>query len=76
MDKRDLELILKYGEQDAEVKSLYDNHVAYERIIDKLESKPYRNANEELEIKELKKKKLAGKTRLEAILIKYRKSED
>jgi len=76
MDSRDLELIAKVGESDAELRALYDEHIAYEKLIEKLENKPYLNPTELLEVKELKKKKLAGKTRMESLLIKYRKVEE
>lgn len=76
MDSRDLELIAKVGESDAELRALYDEHLAYEKLIEKLENKPYLNPTELLEVKELKKKKLAGKTRMESLLIKYRKVEE
>uniref|UniRef100_A0A7C4A7T1 DUF465 domain-containing protein n=1 Tax=Fundidesulfovibrio putealis TaxID=270496 RepID=A0A7C4A7T1_9BACT len=75
MDSRDLELIAKYSASDAELSALYDDHVAFEKMINKLESKSYLNSTETQEVKELKKKKLAGKTRLEAVLDKYRKAE-
>jgi len=75
MDKTDLELIIKCSEQDAELKGLYDEHISYGKIIEKLENKAYLSPTETLEIKELKKKKLAGKTRMEALLIKYRKGD-
>jgi len=75
MDSRDLELIAKHGESDAELRALYDEHVAFDKLIEKLENKPYLNATEDLEVKELKKKKLAGKTRIQAILDNYRKAE-
>ncbi len=76
MEARDLELISTYGEKDAELKALYEEHVSYEKILEKMEGKPFLTPAEELEIKEIKKKKLAGKTKLEAILMKYRKSEE
>lgn len=76
MDQRDLDLIAKYSEQDAELRSLYDEHLTYDKLIEKLVGKPYLNPTEHLEVKELKKKKLAGKTRLEALLNKYRKAEE
>lgn len=75
MDSTDLELIAKHGEGDAELRALYDEHVAFDKMIEKLESKAYLNATENVEIKELKKKKLAGKTRIQSILDKYRKAE-
>jgi hypothetical protein len=75
MDTRDIELIKKLAETDAELSALWDDHVAYGKMIEKLESKPYLNPAEDKEVKELKKKKLAGKTRIQAILDKHRKAE-
>ncbi|WP_243364350.1 DUF465 domain-containing protein [Fundidesulfovibrio terrae] len=75
MDSRDLELINKLVDSDVELRALYDEHVAFGKLIDKLESKPYLNPTEDLEVKELKKKKLAGKTRMQGILQNYRKAE-
>ncbi|MBI4807067.1 MAG: DUF465 domain-containing protein [Desulfovibrio sp.] len=75
MDSRDIELIQKLSDSDQELRALYDEHVAFGKLIEKLESKPYLNATEDLEIKELKKKKLAGKTRINVILDSYRKAE-
>jgi uncharacterized protein YdcH (DUF465 family) len=70
-----MELIQKLSDSDQELRALYDEHVAFGKLIEKLESKPYLNATEDLEIKELKKKKLAGKTRINVILDTYRKAE-
>ncbi|KAF0232474.1 DUF465 domain-containing protein [Fundidesulfovibrio putealis] len=75
MDSRDLELIAKHSESDVELRALYSEHVAFDKLIDKLEGKSFLNATEDLEIKELKKKKLAGKTRIQTILDKYRQAE-
>ncbi|QLA16432.1 DUF465 domain-containing protein [Desulfolutivibrio sulfoxidireducens] len=76
MEARDLELISTYGEKDAELKALYEEHVSYEKILEKMENKPFLTPAEDLEVKEIKKKKLAGKTKMETILTKYRKSEE
>lgn len=76
MDQRDLELIAKYGEADPELKSLYEEHRAFEKILDKMEGKPFLTPSEETELREIKKKKLTGKTRIETLLMKYRKAED
>ncbi len=72
MEAQDLELIEKHGDSDPEVKALWDQHVVYEKMLDKLESKSYQSPTEIQEIKELKKKKLAGKTQLQGLLDKYR----
>ncbi|QJB57848.1 DUF465 domain-containing protein [Pseudodesulfovibrio sp. zrk46] len=72
MESKDLELITKYEGEDAELKALWDQHVVYEKMLEKLESKSYLSPTETQEVKELKKKKLAGKTQLQTLLDKYR----
>ncbi len=75
MEQYELELIAKYGETDEELKALLDQHVSYEKILEKYETKPFLTPTEDLEVKELKKKKLAGKTRIHMILSKYKQME-
>jgi len=75
MESKDLELIEKYGIEDVELKALWEQHVTYEKMLDKLESKSYLSPTEMQEMKELKKKKLAGKTTLQTLLDKYRAME-
>ena len=74
MDAQELELINKYAGQDEELKSLWNEHQLYEKQLEKLESKSYRTPAEETQMKELKKQKLDGKTRLVAKLEKYKKA--
>ncbi|WP_207262228.1 DUF465 domain-containing protein [Desulfovibrio sp. Huiquan2017] len=75
MEAKDLELIEKYGAEDTELKALWDQHTNYEKMLDKLEGKSYLSPTEMQEMKELKKKKLAGKTTLSTLLDKYRQLE-
>jgi len=75
MEAKDLELIEKYGAEDVQLKSLWDQHMTYEKMLDKMESKTYLSPTETQEMKELKKKKLAGKTQLQGLLDKYRALE-
>ena len=72
MEAKDLELIEKYGADDAQIKALWEQHATYGKMLDKLESKSYLSPTETQEMKELKKKKLAGKTKLHGLLDKYR----
>lgn len=72
MELKDLELIEKLVDQDSEIKALWDQHKSYETIIQKMENKPYLSSTETQELKELKKKKLAGKTKLQGLLDKYK----
>lgn len=75
MEAKELDLIKKYGPDNVELQALYDQHCEYERLLDKLEAKTYLSPAQEQEIKQLKKKKLAGKTRLQAILDQCIKAE-
>jgi uncharacterized protein YdcH (DUF465 family) len=68
-------LIEKYESQDSELRALWLQHQEFEKMIIKLEGKPFLSPVVQQEIKELKKKKLAGKTKLQALLDKYRQQE-
>ena len=72
MEARELELIKKHEAEDTELKALWEQHCVYGAMLDKLEAKTYISPTEIQEIKELKKKKLAGKTKLQGLLDKYR----
>lgn len=68
MDAQEKELLEKYSATDPELKSLWDDHLLYEKQIEKLEHHPYRTPAEEQTLKQLKKQKLEGKTRMALIL--------
>ncbi|MBI5300241.1 MAG: DUF465 domain-containing protein [Deltaproteobacteria bacterium] len=72
MDPRDLDVIQRYVGEDETLEVLYKEHISYEKQLAKLASKLFLSPQEELKKKELQKKKLIGKDRLEAILKKYR----
>ncbi len=75
MDKREKDLMDKYAPQDEELRTLRDEHALYEKQLEKLESKPYRTPAEEQQMKQLKKQKLEGKTKMVAILDRYAAKE-
>ncbi len=72
MDSNDLQLIQVHINQDKELATLYEEHRGYERLLAKLDNKLFLTPKEELQRKELQKKKLIGKDRIEDILRKYR----
>jgi uncharacterized protein YdcH (DUF465 family) len=72
MEPHEIELLEKYAQNDAELKALWDDHLLYEKQIEKLENKPYRTPTEAQTLKQLKKQKLDVKTRFMNILDKYR----
>lgn len=73
MDQQELELLEKYAPQDPELKSLWDDHLLYEKQIEKLESKKILTPAEQQTLKQLKKQKLEGKTKLMDILDNLKK---
>ena len=75
MEQRDLELIEKYKTKDDVLSNLYKQHIDFEKKLDELENKSYITPEDEMEIRELKKKKLMGRDRMESILRKYRAAE-
>ena len=75
MEKRDLELIEKYSTRDAVLSGLYEEHLDYEERLEELENKVRLTQDEEYEMMMLKKKKLLGRDKIEAILRKYRATE-
>jgi len=75
MEQRDLELIEKYSINDRVLADLYREHLDFERRLSELEKKHFLTSEEELRIRDLKKKKLMGRDRIESILRKYRAAE-
>lgn len=76
MDQHELDLIEKYAPQNAELKSLWEDHVIYEKQVEKLESKSFLTPAEKQTLKQLKKQKLEGKTRLMHILDTLKAAEN
>jgi len=74
VEKRDLELIEKYIEKDVELKKYVEEHGKLEKKLEELNNKPYLTADQEVEVKKLKKIKLAGRDRIEEILKRYRQN--
>ncbi len=75
MEQQDLELIAANLGHDEELKSLWEEHVGFEKILERYSGKTVLSPAEEMEVKEYKKKKLAGKTRIQDLLQKYKHQE-
>ncbi len=71
MEQREKELLEKFAEKDPELKDAWDDHILYSKQVTKLEGKAFRTPTEEQTLKQLKKQKLEGKTRLVSLLDKY-----
>lgn len=68
MDDYEKQLLEKYAVNDPELKSLWDDHLLFEKQIEKLESRNYLTPAEQQTLKQLKKQKLDGKTKMMHIL--------
>jgi uncharacterized protein YdcH (DUF465 family) len=58
---------------DDEVRRLWEEHLAYERELTRIEGLPHLTPEEELEKKRIQKLKLAGRDQLAQILARHRK---
>lgn len=77
MDPHEIEMLEKYAPHDPELKSLWDDHLLYEKQVEKLESKRVLTPTEQQTLKQLKKQKLEGKTKLMHILdVLQKESQD
>jgi len=72
MEKKDEELIQSLLVHDAELKQYYDEHLVLERQLTELNRRLYLTPEQELEKKQLQKRKLHGKDRIMQILDKHR----
>lgn len=75
MEKRELELLEKLAPVHPDLKSLWDDHILYEKQLEKLESKNFLTPSEEQQVRQIKKQKLDGKTKLVALLHQYATEE-
>ncbi len=72
MDPRDVALISTLSQTNWELRTLWKNHQRYEQ---ELEALKVLTPEDELRKKELQKKKLAGRDKIEAILAKEKASK-
>ena len=72
MDAKDTAMILDHINDNRELKNLWDEHLGFEKALEKIDRKPYLSPDEKVERKRLQLAKLAGKTRIDAILTDYR----
>ena len=75
MEKQDLEIIQEMMDRDPELKRYVEEHRDFERRLEEFNRRPYLTAEETVERKRLQKLKLAGRDKLERILVKYRQKE-
>lgn len=72
MEKSDRELIMKCIASNIELKRLYSQHLALEKKLSKLSNRTFLTASEEMETKDLKKKKLRGVDKMMTLISPHR----
>lgn len=75
MEKRELELLEKLVPSHPDLKSLWDDHILFNKQLEKLENKAYLTPDEQTQVRQIKKQKLEGKTKLVALVNKYATEE-
>ena len=75
MEKKELELLEKLAPTHPDLKTLWDDHILYEKQLEKLESKKFLTPTEEQQVRQIKKQKLDGKTKMVALLTEYATKE-
>ncbi|CAM2058692.1 DUF465 domain-containing protein [Desulfovibrionales bacterium] len=72
MEQSDLDLLEKFRYNDSELNALWEEHQLYEKQLKKLAKKVFILPDEDRMTKEIKKKKLSGKTKIQVILDRYK----
>ncbi len=72
MEKKDEELIQSLLSFDSELKQYYEEHLALEQRLSEFNRRLYLTPEQELEKKQLQKRKLSGKDQIMKILEKHR----
>lgn len=72
MNENDKQLIQRLREENPRFCKLHDEHLAFEKGLERFQQKRFLTPEEEVEKKKLQKLKLAGKDEMEKILRKTR----
>jgi uncharacterized protein YdcH (DUF465 family) len=72
MEKKDEEFIRTLLEHDAELKTYYEEHLDLERQLEEFNRRLYLSPEQEIERKQLQKRKLSGKDKIMQILEEHR----
>jgi len=75
MEHQDIQLINRLVEENEEMARLWAEHQELEAKLESMENRMYLTAEEQVEVTRMKKVKLAGRDRIEAILAEYKQQE-
>ena len=74
MEQQDIAIINRLVNENEEMARLWAEHQELEVKLENMENKMYLTAEEQVEVTRLKKVKLAGRDRIEAILAEHKQS--
>jgi hypothetical protein len=72
MEEKDLELLEKLRQENAELNALWIEHVELEKKVSELSDRFTLSPAEQVELKRIKKLKLKGRDRIDEILSEHR----
>ncbi|MBW2145761.1 MAG: DUF465 domain-containing protein [Deltaproteobacteria bacterium] len=72
MEECDRRLIQQWLDKDQQLRQCVEEHQKLEKKLEQMQARPYLSTEDEIEIKKIKKLKLAEKDRIEKILARYR----
>ena len=72
MEERDKLLIRQWVDKDQNLRRCVEQHQQLEKKLEQMQARPYLSTEDEIEIKKIKKLKLAEKDQIERILSQYR----
>jgi hypothetical protein len=76
MEKRDEELIARLVKENETLRKYVEQHRQYEKQLEEYNGRLYLTTEEGMERKRIQKLKLAGRDKIERILVEYRKSQE
>lgn len=72
MNPEDFEIAMKLQESDDEFRALWEEHLDLKQKLNDLRNKPYLTSQDELEVKRIKRIKLAGKDKIAVKIREYK----
>ena len=75
MEKTELAMLEQLAPEHPDLQALWDEHILYEKQLEKLESKSFRTPAEDQQMRQIKKQKLDGKTKMVTLVNQYSKKE-
>jgi uncharacterized protein YdcH (DUF465 family) len=76
MEKRDEELIARLAEENETLKKCIDEHQQYEKQLEQYNRRLYLTTEEWMDRRRIQKLKLAGRDKIERILVEYRRAQE